>query len=68
MFSIFPTFPDDFDDEEEMNPLWRENGYFDDVEWVITYQRNQYSPIEDVFIGNKQEAIEIYDKFIEDWG
>lgn len=67
MLSIYPLNVSDEDDCEE-SPNFRENGYFDDYEWIVTYQKNKYSEIEDLFIGSKQEAIKFFDDFIEDWG
>lgn len=67
MLSVWPL---DVTEEEdcETPANWRENGYFDDHEWIVTYQKNKYSQIEDLFIGSKQEAIKFFDDFIEDWG
>ena len=63
MLSIYPI-----NDEAEDSPNWREDGYYDNSDWLVTYQRNKYSLIEELFFGSKQAAIEVYDKFIEDWG
>lgn len=30
----------------------------------MTYQRNQYCLIEELFFGSKQEAIEVFDKVV----
>ena len=66
MLSIYPIGVD-IESEEEF-PLWRSTGYFDDAKWIVTYQRNEFSPIDELFIGEKQSAIDFFDDFIENWG
>lgn len=52
MLSVWPL--DVADEEDCETPAnWRENGYFDDHEWIVTYQKNKYSQMEDLFIGSK---------------
>lgn len=37
--------------------------------WVVTYQYNKYSPIEDLGIfDTKKECLAYVDKFIDNWG
>jgi hypothetical protein len=44
------------------------NKYFIDSQWIVTYQRNEYSEIKTLYQGNSEaEAQKRYDDFIALW-
>jgi len=37
--------------------------------WIVSYQRNERSEIQTLYEGNsEEEAYEVFNKFIDDWG